>query len=510
MNSKSRTIKSVINVLSMIVNKMLGQLMGFVVRTVFIYTISIEYMGVSSLFASILGILSLAELGIGGAMTYLLYKPMAEHDEETIVLYLRLYKRIYRIVGIFILIAGIALTPFLDFFIAEAPDIEHLRLIYILYVVNTAITYLVGAYRQALFQADQKLYKINNYTTIISVIFSIIQIGVLLLFRNFIFYVCMGIVQNIVLNLILLYAAQKEYPFICKKVDGHIPKEGVEHIKKTVKGVFLYKLSASVLNGTDSILVSKFVSITAVAQYTNYYTVITIIRTFLYMCFDGIVPSLGNLCVGNVISKKREVFKELQFINEWLAGVAAVCLAVLLNPFIKLWAGSQYVMPESTTLILVLVFYIQSSLKATGTIRDAAGLFYESRWLNVAQCIVNLLVSVILAMKFSLPGIFLGTIVALMTTMFWIQPYLVYKYILEETTGALMKYYCRQLLHMLEWSLVYVLIRGIIEIFHIDNFIIMLFITGISANLFAFITKGRSKEFKNLYKRIVGVVKRKS
>lgn len=502
MENKSRTFKSIINIISMIANRMVAQIAGFISRTVFIYTISIEYLGIGSLFSNILGVLSLAEMGIGGAMVYLMYKPMAENDEDTMAALIQLYKKVYRCIGIFILIVGLSLTPFIEFFIAEKPNIPDLHLIYVLSVINTAMTYLVGAYRQAVFQADQKLYIINKVTVIYSVVFTIVQVVILLVFRSYIATVILGIVQNTVINITLMHMTKKQYPFVVMKNVPPVSTELKEHIVKTVKGAFLYKVSASVLNASDSVIISKFVSIVAVAKYTNYSTIITIVRTFLYMLFDGALPSLGNLCASSDIKQKRHIFIELSYLNNWLSGAAAVALAVLLEPFIRIWAGEKFVMGGSAVLILSLKFYVQSSMRATGVLRDAAGLFYESRWLNISQCVVNIFISLILVQRYEVEGVFVGTTIALMTTMFWIQPYVVFKYILQYGKKKLVGYYFQQLVLIGFWCGVYALTMYVINSLSITNLVLLFVVTGVLPSSLYLGVSFKSDGFKSLFNRV--------
>lgn len=506
MRRESRTAKSVINILSMVLSKFVGQFLGFITRTVFLYTISMEYLGVGSLFSNVLGLLSLAELGIGGAMIYLLYKPMAEHDEETAAALVQLYKKLYRIIGSFVLVVGLALTPFLDFFIAEKPDIPDLYLIYILYVCNTAITYFLGAYKQAVFQADQKLYIINKISMMMSVVFTGVTVVLLLAFKNYLLSVVITLIQNAATNLTMVHVTHKHYPFVKQKAKKKLPADMKEHLIKTVKGMFLYKMAASILTGTDNLLISKYVSVVAVAKYTNYLTITTIVRTFLYMVFDGILPSLGNLCSGKDVIRIRSVFSEMSYVNYWLSGAAAVALAVLLEPFIAIWAGSHYVMGKTTAIIIGIKFYIQTGMRSTGVIRDAAGLYYESRWLNISQCIVNIIASIALVQNMGVDGVLVGTIVALMTTMFWIQPYLVFKYILEYGRKELLYYYLRQFGMMFFWCAVYLIVRGIISALNINNIILLFLITGIVPTLLFMLVTVKTKAFQCVKRRVKNLI----
>ncbi|MBQ7522033.1 MAG: hypothetical protein IJU14_04040 [Clostridia bacterium] len=413
-------------------SKITEQVLNFAVRTVFVFLMSVEYLGINGLFVNILSFLSLAELGTGSAMLYLLYKPVAENNIPQIQIYMHTYRNIYRIIGCVVLVIGLALMPFLSFFIADMPDIpESLEVIYLLYIVRTVSTYFF-AYKQSVFLAYQQGYVVTLNNTLFTVIRSVLEIGILYFSRNFMLYLVISVIVNYAMNIRIFIKADKCFPYLREKVNGHISVFEKQHIRKNIGAMFLHKVGLVVLNSSDNLILSKFIGIITVGIYSNYAIILTVVKTMLWTVFDAVVPSVGNLCAEKNNVQKYKVFRSVQFVNLWLSGFCAVSLGVLANPFIMLWIGKDYLLSQNTVTVIIISYYLQTNMRAIEMFRSATGLFYNDRYVPLIQCVINIVVSVIGVYFFGVAGIFIGTSLSILLTGFWVQPFMVFRHIFRK------------------------------------------------------------------------------
>lgn len=428
----SRTENAGTNTIMALVIRFIEQGLSFVVRTVFIKTLATEYLGINGLFTNILSFLSLAELGVGSAILYLMYKPIANNDNAQIKIYMSVYRKIYMFLGCIVFLIGISLIPFLDFFIKERPEIpESLELIYTLYIIRTVSTYFF-AYKQSIFIAYQKGYIVNLNTAAFSIIRSILECLLLVITHSFLVYLVINIATNYAQNITIAFKANKKYPYLKDKVSGRLEKEDIDKVKKNVGAMFFHKIGSVVLNSSDNLIISKYIGIISVGIYSNYSLILSLIKVVLWTIFDAITPSVGNLCASSTPSKIYSIFKVVSLMNFWITGFCTIALGVLINPFISLWVGADYIMPLSTVLIIILSYYIQTNMHSIEMFRSATGLFYNDRFVPLFQCLINIVVSVVLVDQWEIAGVFIGTILSVILTKFWIQPYMVYRYVFHK------------------------------------------------------------------------------
>ncbi len=428
----SRTKFVTKNISTAMFSKIIEQVLNFAVRTVFVYQMSVEYLGVNGLFVNILSFLSLAELGTGSAMLYLLYKPVAENNISQIQIYMNAYRRIYRVIGCVVLIIGLSLMPFLSFFIADMPHIpESLEVIYLLYIIRTVSTYFF-AYKQSVFLAHQQGYAVTLNNTLFTVIRCVLEIFVLCISHNFMLYLLISVAVNYAMNIRIFIRADKCFPYLKENVNGHISAGEKQHIRKNVGAMFLHKVGLVVLNSSDNLILSKFIGIVTVGIYSNYGIILTVVKTMLWTVFDAVVPSVGNLCAEKNDNQKYQVFRSVQFVNLWLSGFCAVSLGVLANPFITLWIGKNYLLSQYTVMVIIISYYLQTNMRAIEMFRSATGLFYNDRYVPLIQCIINIAVSVIGVHFFGVSGIFIGTSLSILLTGFWVQPFMVFRHIFRK------------------------------------------------------------------------------
>ena len=428
----SRTKNVTINLMTSAGTYAVSTVLAFVYRTFFIRELGAVYLGVQGLFTSILSLLSLVELGVGSALTFSMYEPLAKNDQVKTKQLLRFYEKAYRIIAIIVLGIGACFLPFLDFFVKERPNIsESLEFIYILYVLNSALSYIC-IYKQSILQADQKGFVVALFNSLFQVIRTILQIVSLFIFKSFILTLLIQIVCTFAGNLTIFKYAEHKYPYIKNlKNSGRLEEKEQNTIIDKVKALFLYKIGAYIVNGTDSILISKFVGVVENGLYSNYLMLITVVKTlFEYGC-HALTPSLGNkqaLAREESGESKEEDFLTLLFIHFWFLSIITACFVGFIKPFIMIWAGTEYVLDELTAAFLALNMYMFCMRRVFISYRNAFGLFVYARYKPIAEALINLVASLLLQIKFGLAGIVIGTTVGELLTSFWIEPHVLYKH----------------------------------------------------------------------------------
>lgn len=425
--ARSRTKFTIINAFAGIAVRVLTMATSFAVRTVFIKTLGIQYMGISGLFTDILTVLSFAELGIGSAITYALYKPIAEYDKNKIAVLMNFYKRVYQIISIVVLTLGICVVPFLGMIVKEVPDItESIRFIYILYVLDTASSYLF-IYKSTLLTASQKDYVLSSIKIIGFTLKSIGECALLILTEDFIVYLLFSIAAKLLLNFLISKRTDKEYPSIKDVPDEKLPKEDLKKLLKDVKALFFYKISGVVLSGTDSIVISSFLGTGVVGFLGNYNLIINQLYGVIMLIFTATSASIGNLAAKESSDKQYSVFNTLLFLAFWIYCFSTASLWTLLNPFITIWLGNEYLFSKEIVCLLLVSFYIMGMLSPISSFRTSNGLFVQGQYRPLIMAILNIAVSVWLVQVVGIAGVILGTIISRVCTQLWYDPYLLYK-----------------------------------------------------------------------------------
>lgn len=402
------------NILSGIVSKLVVLLLPFITRTCIIYMLGTMYLGLNSLFSSILQILSLAELGFGEAMVFSMYKPLAEKDTTKIRSILNLYKKIYRIIGTVVLVAGLALLPFLDKLISGGyPDNVNVQLLFVVYLTNTVLSYWLFAYKSSLFAATQKLSVVNNVGSVIQILLSLTQIVLLCLFKNYYLYVVVIPVFTLLRNLLIQFLSQKEYPeYFC---EGELEKTEVKEIEKRVAGLFIYKICGTFRASFDSIVISAFLGLVVLAKYENYYFIASSIIGMLTIISSGITAGVGNSMVSETVEKNYNDFYKFLFLYVWLAGWCTVCLYCLYQPFMKIWVGTELMLGKEIVVLMCMYFFLLKSGDICYVYRQAAGIWWKDKFRPIVEAISNLVLNIVLVKYFGVAGVLVATIITMLT-----------------------------------------------------------------------------------------------
>ena len=426
----SRTSNSLKNIRYAAFFKLAVVLVNFLARRVFITVLTDAYLGLNGSFANILSMLSLAELGVGTAITYSMYKPLAEKDETQLLSLMSLYRRFYWIIGLIIAVLGAGLTPFLPKLIHDHAvlNVPHIELIYLLFVFDSAVSYFF-VYKQSIITADQKQYIVTFYQNVILICITVAQIAFLLITKNYFVYLGIKIAGTILTNILLARKANKLYPFLKSREIQPLPAEVRTTISKNIRATLMHKIGSVVVFETDNILILYFIGAVAVGFYSNYLMITQGIMNVFTMVFRSMTASVGNLCAQEDKTQAQVVFWRLDFFTRWLYGFSAISLMVLLNHFIGfIWLTENYLFPLSIVLLIVVNFYLTGMRQSVLTFRDAMGLYWYDRHKPIAESLINLIVSIALAKPLGIVGIFIGTFVSSISTCVWIEPYILFKH----------------------------------------------------------------------------------
>lgn len=410
-----------------IANKIIASLCPFVLRTIMIYYMGTEYLGLSSLFTSILSMLSLAELGFGGALVYSMYKPIAENDTKSICALMKLYKKVYMVIGTIILTVGIIIMPFVPKMInGSIPDEINIYILYLIYLINTVASYYFFAYKNSLLAAFQRNDVSNNINTIITIVQYSLQIVLILMFRNYYYYAVVFPVCTIGGNLIRAIIVDKLYPQYISS--GEVPLKEKHQIYKRTFGLACHKVGNTISTSLDSMIISSFLGLSSVAIYGNYNYIVTTLMAFIWIIYYSMTAGIGNRM--NLISVKENYieFKTLTTFNNILNGWSTGCVLFLVQPFIKLWAGKNNLLPASSALIFSLYYYVFQSRKIVLLYKDAAGLWKEDQFKPIIGAAFNLIINLALVRKIGIDGVIISSILSFLVIEIPWESCALYKY----------------------------------------------------------------------------------
>ncbi len=442
----SRSQKSINNAIVSVASAMVIFLLNFVRRTVFIRILTREYLGMSGLFSNILSFLALAELGVGHAMNYALYRPLRENDTEKLKSLMTLYRKMYTAIGVVILVIGLSLTPFLHLLIKEMPEsIPEIRLYYMIYVLRSAISYFF-TYRRSLIVCDQKEYVAVLESLGISIASTVTELIILVRTHDYMLYLLTAVVFTIIGNLLISWIANRMYPFLREKDIKPLPGEDAAAITRNVSALFFHKLASVVVFSTDNIIISKFIGLVSVGLYSNYTMLIGGVKKLIGRLFSASMASVGNLMASDDKEASKKVFYRILFMNALLYGFSSSCLMCLMTPFIRLWAGESFVLPASVVIASAVSFYVTGMRQTLLVFKEAAGIFVQDRFKPIIEAFANLVISIPLAIRLGILGVILGTILSTLLVSFWFEAVVFFR---EVYGGGVSKYFYAQIRYAL-------------------------------------------------------------
>lgn len=419
----SRTENTVKNFYFNLVTQILSLFLGFWGRAIFIKTLGSDILGLNSLYGEILSMLSLTDLGLGLAARYSLYKPLAENDSKKIAALITYYKKIYHGIALTILGIGLGIIPFLHHIINSVDPIQGMYLYYIIFLSNTVCSYLV-AYKALVITADQKGYIIARYGAILNTIKTICQVISLVLWHNYYIYLLLAVIATLLQNIIVSRITEKRYPFIKRK--GVLKEEEKKSLFNNITSVFIYKMASVVFTSTDNTLISIICGLHYVGLYANYKLISYYLEVIISLVFGACSASIGNLMVKEGAEERYIVFDALQTLCQILSVIILGCFYNLVNDFIICWISAEYLVDHSTLICIAINLYMVIVLKPTISFREATGLYSKTKYFMIAASAENLVLSIILGLRWGMAGIFLASAIARLTTYFWYEPKLLY------------------------------------------------------------------------------------
>lgn len=423
----SRTSNATRNIIWGFINKFVSLVLPFICRTVTIYVMGAEYTGLGGLFASVLQVLSLAELGIGTAIVFSMYEPIAKGNDEKVCALLNLYKKLYHIIGIIIFGIGLMLMPLIKYFIKGSyPNDINLYLLYTIYLFNTVISYFLFSYKCSLLNATQRndiSCKIGLFITTITYVTQIVVIAYL---HNYYIYALITPVMTVANNVISAHIATKMYPqYFCK---GKLKKEELDPIKENTGALLLYKIGDVFRDSFDSIILSAFLGLTVLTMYQNYNYIQNSVASFLLIITASITAGVGNSIAVESVEKNYADFRKFTLLYMWICGVCTICMAVLYQPFMQIWVGEKLLFSFRIMLVFCLYFYTRKIGDICYSYRQAAGLWKYDKLRPIIESVINLVINILWVKRFGVTGVLMSTILCLIFINFGWGTYILFKY----------------------------------------------------------------------------------
>lgn len=481
----------------------------FVIRTAMIYKMGMNYVGLNSLFTSVLQVLNLAELGVGSAMVYSMYKPIVDGDEDTICALLNLYKKYYRIIGCIVLAAGIILLPFIPYLISKDSVIPADINVYLIYVMNlfaTVMSYWLFAYMSSLLMAHQRNDLVSKVMLVTNTIQYALQLGFIIFVKNYYLYLSALIFTQILTNILTAVISRRKYPNYLPK--GELEKEKVSEINHRVRDLFTAKFGTVVINSADSIVISAFLGLSVLGIYNNYYYIITSVSGFLMIIFNSIISGVGNSLVTESLDKNYKDFKMMSLLIVWLLAICSSGFLCLFQPFMSMWVGKKNLLDFELVILFCIYFFVCQLSMLWATFKDAAGLWHADRFRPLIGAAVNLILNIILVQFIGLYGILLSTIISYVCIS---MPWLVYNLF-----DSLFKFSCREYLlktvkYILATFMSCVLSYEACKLVNgegIFNFVLKMIIAVCVPNILFITLFGRTAEFGSAIKLLKRIFKR--
>lgn len=388
-------------------------LVPFLMRTAMIYLMGVQYLGLNSLFTSILQVLNLAELGVGSAMVYSMYKPIAEDDNATICALMKLYKTYYRLIGLTVAVVGCILTPFIPKLISgDIPEGINICILYLLNLGTTVLSYWLFAYKNSILQAHQRTDIVSKVTLVTNTIQYGLQILVLWIFKNYYLYVIVMLITQAMTNIATAILADRIYPEF--KPLGQVEKKKVREINQRIRDLFTSKIGGVIYDSADTVVISSFLGLTVLAVYQNYYYILNAISGFIVVIFSACTAGIGNSIVVETKEKNFNDLNKFTFIICWIAGFCSCCFLCIYQPFMELWVGKDLMLHFSTVICFVIYFFTRQLNALFNLYKDASGMWHEDKYRPLAAALTNLVLNLILVQLIGIYGVIISTVLAIL------------------------------------------------------------------------------------------------
>ena len=445
--TSSRTAKVSKNITSSVVLQVTKIILSLISRIIFVKMLGATYLGINGLFGDVLNILSVADFGMISIMMYCLYVPLAKGDNEKIAVYINTFRKIYKVVSLIVLVLGLALIPFLRFIVNLPENVDNLYVYYVLMLLNVSIGYLF-VYKTTLLRADQKGYLLDYIDVIAQVALFLAQTAFLILTKNYVVYLFLIIISNVLANLVKIRVVKKRYGGL----DGNtnkLSKEERRALVEDIKGIFLYRIGGVIQSNTDNILISLFAGTIAVGYYSNYMLAVLAITSLVTMIFTSLKASIGNYNCEASIKKQHELFYIFEDYNFLLIGFCSICFYALLPDFINVCFGQEYLLDNITLICIVLNFYTSNIRQNIWVYRETTGLFFRVRYITLVTSTLNIVTSIVGGYYYGIAGIVGATVFSRMVYAWWKEPTILFGTYFKKESKRYFKMYISRLLYII-------------------------------------------------------------
>lgn len=499
------------NMITAVSSNVLTIIVGLVAQAIFIKILGSEYLGLNGLFSNVISMLGIVELGMGSAIIYNMYKPIAEENHEKIKSLMQFYKKSYRIITLIISIIGIMIIPFIKYIV----DIEsvtvgiNVYLVYILFLLETICSYILS-YKRSMLYADQKEYITNIIHMGYTILVNTMQLTFLYFTHDYYLYLIIKVMMRLVENIVISSYVNRRYSYLLDNNVTKLDSKTEKDIFQKIKALFFHKIGTFIVSGTDNIIISKYLGLVTVGLYSNYYMIINAVQTVINHIIQATRASVGNLLVTESKTKQFDIFNKIRFVNFWISCFSSICIFVIIDSFITIWIGYKFVLPTKVLLVLVINFFIVSSRSTYGAFKEAAGIFYEDRFVPIIESLLNIVLSIIFVKKFGLMGVFMGTIASGLVLWCYSYP----KYVYNKLFGRKISDYIKETIY---YFIIFILIAGftysLAILISFDNvylqFISNVLIALIVPNVIMLLLFSKDENFKYFINMLKGLKKRK-
>lgn len=390
-----------------IINQVITVILAFAVRTVLLRILNEEYVGINALLSDIFGVLIALDFGVSSSVFIKIYKPIAENDEDKTKSVFALVRRVYRIRALAVFIVGSIIYFFLPLIVSNTTiELGYIKKCYIIYLILNSLNYWFIFYNFFL-ETIQKRFVLSIIQSIAVVVQSVLSIAVLIVFDSYIMYLAVTLITQNAVAIASRAFGLKYYPFLKGRLD--IDKEDLKDFGNLI-GMGFHSMSSVVVRFTDSILISSLVGIGVNGLYSNYRMITDKVNSLIGQMTSSVKDPMRNLMAEQNKERIQEMITRIDFLYFWVSGICAVCLAVLVNPFVRLVWGERYLLSMSTVYLSVMTLYLPI---LNFTVNDAyyyTQCYIKDKRTPICEIAVNLIISVVLGKIIGLNGILIGTV----------------------------------------------------------------------------------------------------
>ena len=473
-------------------------LISFVLRTIFIHNLSEKLLGINSTYTNVLSILSMAELGIGTALNYALYAPVARKDTEKIKSYMQMYRKAYTTIALVVAGIGIVLSPFLEYLVKNpGVSVAELKLYYFIFLFNTVSTYFI-AYKYSLCNAEQRNYIQTNINTVTRLLVAAAQILMIILTKSFLLFLLTDALLQLVQKIFVSRYLDRRYPYLTDRNVVPLSEEESSEIWRKTRALVLHKVGDVARLQTDALIISSFIEVSVAGLVDNYLLVMNTVTNFVNIIFNSLISGFGNLIATESRDRQFKMFKVYRFFASWIYGFAVCGFFVLLTPLVRLWLGDAWIMPSAAVYLLLTDLYFKGDRIVLSNFKTAAGVFEQDKYLALIQGLVNLVLSIWLVRKIGLAGIYVGTVVSGLIANVT-KPFIIYRVCFERGASA---YFLDTLKYVSATAAItganLAAAKFVTADLSIPTFLLMVCIITVTFNGVFYLMFGRTEEFEYL------------